>query len=140
MEVLVLERTLTELDHVRLSNLVMRQKPSASTVAKTLPIENVLDAADVVPWSQIPANVVTMHSRILLKDLRNGQQDTLTLCYPADANPADGFVSVLSPAGGNLLGRKVGSTVAWTTPDGNSREVEILEILFQPESSGDFTK
>lgn len=139
-EVLVLERTLTELDHVRLSNLVHRQKSAGLNGNKSLLIEQVLDAADIVPWSQVAANVGTMHSRILVKDLHSAQQSTLTMCYPLDANPGEGYVSVFSPAGGNLLGRKVGDTVTWLTPDGKPGGVDILGILFQPESSGDFTK
>jgi hypothetical protein len=55
-------------------------------------------------------DVVTMYSQVLLQDTRSGQRNTLTLCYPADAEPAVGFVSVLSPVGSALLGLRVGST------------------------------
>jgi regulator of nucleoside diphosphate kinase len=54
MEVLVLERTLTELDHVRLTNLIHRHKCGWSTFSSALPIEQVLDAADIVHWRQVP--------------------------------------------------------------------------------------
>jgi regulator of nucleoside diphosphate kinase len=138
MEVLALERTLTELDHVRLTNLIHRHKCGRSTFSAALPIEQVLDAADIVHWRQVSPDVVTMHSRILLKDPLTGTQSLLTLCYPEDADPGAGFVSVLSPLGWSLLGQKVGATVHWPTPSGAARATEILGILFQPESSGDF--
>ena len=136
MEVLATDRTLTELDHVRLTNLVQRQKRSGPGSSEQLPLEQVLDAADIVPWQQVPPSVVTMHSRILLKDLQSGSQNQLTLCYPVDADASAGFVSVMSPVGWSLLGQKVGATVRWPTPMGGELSGEILGILFQPESSG----
>ena len=136
MEVLKLERTLTELDHVRLSKLVQRHKSGRAGLSPALPIEHVLDEAHVVHWGQVPPDVVTMHSRVLVKDPATGAQSHLTLCYPDDADPSSGFLSVLSPAGWSLLGQKVGSMVHWPTPSGDERAAEILGILFQPESSG----
>lgn len=138
MEVLMVERTLTELDHVRLTNLIHRHKCGKSRLSSPLPIEQVLDAADIVHWRQVPPDVVTMHSRVLLKELQTGMQSRVTLCYPQDAAPGAGFASVLSPLGWSLLGRKLGSTVCWPTPSGTARATEILGILFQPESAGNF--
>jgi regulator of nucleoside diphosphate kinase len=139
VEVLTLERTLTELDHVRLLNLLRREVPAGGLPAPLQTIENVLDACALVPSREVAPDVVTMYSQVLLQDLRNGQRSTLTLCYPVDAEPAVGFVSVLSPVGSALLGLRVGSVARWTTPSGDERSAEILAIVFQPESSGDYT-
>ena len=138
VEVLTLERTLTELDHVRLLNLLRREAPLGGSPAPLRTIENVLDACALVPSREVAPDVVTMYSQVLLQDLRNGQRSTLTLCYPADAEPALGFVSVLSPVGSALLGLQVGSMARWSTPSGDEKTAEILAILFQPESSGDY--
>ena len=83
-------------------------------------------------------DVVTMYSQVVLQDTQTGQRNTLTLCYPADAEPAVGFVSVLSPVGSALLGLRVGSVARWSTPAGDEKAAEILALLFQPESSGDY--
>ncbi len=138
MEVLALERTLTELDHVRLLNLARRQRHSDGSPAPRQTIEHVLDACAVVPSRQIPPGVVTMYSQVLLRDLVTGVRSKLTLCYPADAEPAAGFVSVMSPVGASLLGKTVGSVTRWPTPAGDERAAEVLAILFQPEASGDY--
>ncbi|MEO8122518.1 MAG: GreA/GreB family elongation factor [Burkholderiales bacterium] len=138
MEVLALERTLTELDHVRLTNLVQRQKSGRPALSAAMPIEHVLDMADVVPSREMSPDIVTMYSRVVLKDLQSGAQSELTLCYPADADASAGFVSVLSPVGWSLLGQRAGSIVRWPTPAGGELSAEVLSILFQPESSGDF--
>mgnify|MGYP006780061095 FL=1 len=138
VEVVTLERTLTELDHVRLLNLLRRDAHSEGSAAHLRALEDVLDASALVPSREVAPDVVTMHSQVLLQDSQTGQRNTLTLCYPADAEPALGFVSVLSPAGSALLGLQVGSLARWRTPSGDETAAEILAILFQPESSGDY--
>jgi len=140
VEVLALERTLTELDHVRLLNLARRQRHSDGSPAPRQTIEHVLDACAVVPSRQIPPDVVTMYSQVLLQDLATGLRSKLTLCYPADAEPAAGFVSAMSPVGASLLGQTVGSVARWSTPEGGERAADVLAILFQPEASGDYAK
>jgi regulator of nucleoside diphosphate kinase len=138
VEVFALERTLTELDHVRLLNLARRERRSDGSPTLRPTIEHVLEACVIVPSCQIPPDVVTMYSQVLLQDLVTGVRSKLTLCYPADAEPAAGFVSVMSPVGASLLGQTVGSVAKWSTPAGDERAAEVVAILFQPEASGDF--
>ncbi len=97
-----------------------------------------LQASTLVPSREVAPDVVTMYSRVLLKDTQTSQRHTLTLCFPADAEPAMGFVSVLSPVGSALLGMRVGSVARWPKPTGDEKAAEILAVLFQPESSGDY--
>jgi regulator of nucleoside diphosphate kinase len=138
VDVVTLERTLTELDHVRLLNLLRRDARAQGTRTPTQAIEDLLDTAALVPSRAVGPDVVTMYSQVLLQDVETSQRQTLTLCYPADAEPAMGFVSVLSPVGSALLGLRVGSMARWSTPTGGPKAAEILALLFQPESSGDY--
>lgn len=133
METLTLERTLTELDHVRLSKLLRRDAQAAQAM------ENLLDGCAVVPSRQVAADVATMGSQLLIADLATGRRSTLTLCYPDQAEPAVGLVSVLSPVGSALLGMAVGGVARWATPAGDEMAAELLAVLYQPEASGDFT-
>lgn len=126
-------RTVTELDHVRIYNLVRRQ---SSMVGGD--IAEVIDNADLVRSQEIPANVVTMYSQVLVADVHSGEQRTLTLCYPQDVDPGAGFISVLSPVGASLLGLPVGAIASWTAPDGARVAAQVQDILFQPEASGDY--
>ncbi|RZL63332.1 MAG: transcription elongation factor GreAB [Variovorax sp.] len=128
--ILQAERTLTELDFARLSSLAGRQLPSE--------LEALLDSADVTASRAVPANVVTMYSRVELVDVHTRRRQVLTLCYPADAAPAAGFISVLSPVGSGLIGLKLGQVARWSTPTGEEGAAEIVDILFQPEASGDY--
>ena len=133
------ERTLTELDHARLQRLLPRgggvlREPGLAA------LQAALDNADVIRPRAVPPDVVTMHSRVELAEPGTGRRQVLTLCYPADANPAAGCVSVLSPAGAALLGLRVGALARWRTPVGEEVQAEVSALLFQPESSGDFTR
>ena len=139
MEVVTLERTLTELDHVRLLNLLRRDARGDGSPARLQAIEDMLDASALVPSREVTPDVVTMYSQVLMRDIQTCQRTRLTLCYPADAEPAAGFVSVLSPVGSALLGLRAGSMARWSSPTGDQRAAEILAILFQPESSGDYS-
>lgn len=138
MHALELERTLTELDLVRIKNLIRRDLRDRLPPALTQQIEAALDSSAVVPAREVPPDVVTMYSQVLLLDVASGERTKLALCYPADAEPAAGFISVLSPLGLSLLGLRVGDVARWRTPAGE-RAAEVLEILFQPEASGDYS-
>ena len=124
------DRTLTELDHRRLGLLIHHADH---------PMAAVLQEAELTPSREVPADVVTMHSRLRLTDLDSGQALTLTLCYPADAEPARGFISVLSPVGMSVLGLRVGDVARWQLPNGWQGAARVQAIEFQPEASGIYT-
>lgn len=135
-----IDRTLTELDHVRLKSLIQRQRSSSAASPDAIDaIDAMLDEASIVPSRQVSPDLVTMYSQVLVLDAATGQRSTLAVCYPADAEPEKGFVSALSPVGWSLLGLRVGEVAHWVTPAGEERSAEIVGILFQPEASGDFT-
>ncbi len=131
-------RTLTELDHVRLTHLLQREAGLPTPMLRE--IGELLDLADVVPSREVAPQVVTMYSQVTLRDLQLDTLSQLTLCYPADADPAAGLVSVLSPVGRALLGLHVGAVARWQTPAGQEQTARIEAVLFQPEASGEFTR
>ena len=124
------ERTLTDLDFARLSKLPQHQLPPA--------FAELLDCAEVTSSRAVPGNVVTMNSQVETVDVLTRRRQTLTVCYPADAQPAVGLISVLSPVGNSLLGLKVGDTARWLAPNGEACAAEVAAILFQPEATGDY--
>ncbi|MEO8524444.1 MAG: GreA/GreB family elongation factor [Caldimonas sp.] len=137
MKTQVRERVLTELDHVRLATLSSRDP--RTRLPRSPGIDSLLGDARVVPPQKVAPDVVTMYSQVLLRIVDDGVVRKLTLCYPQDAEPQFGFVSVLSPIGLSLLGQTVGAIVRWKCPDGSERIAEVEAILFQPEASGDYT-
>ena len=99
-------------------------------------MREVLAASDLVASPAVAPSVATMYSQLLVREATLTAPVKLTLCYPDDAEPARGFISVLSPLGTALLGRRSGETVHWTAPGGQPRATHILELLFQPEATG----
>ena len=94
--------------------------------------------AKMLPQTNISSDVVTMNSRILLKDILNEREADVTITYPQDADNRERKISVFSSIGVALLGRRVGDIVSWTTPKGVG-EFEILEVIYQPEAVGDYS-
>jgi regulator of nucleoside diphosphate kinase len=142
MEAWMPDRTLTELDHVRLVNLLRRDPDATASTAATrgghADVADILRTAHLVTPSQVDPDVVTMHSQVLIGDLKSERKFTLILCYPQDASPVDGLVSVLSPVGSSLLGLRAGDVARWRTPTGTTVAAKVLAVLFQPEAHGDY--
>lgn len=124
------ERKLGELDFIRLKKY---------TAAGAFPqLDEILSEAEVVPAHAIPRDVVTMYSRFVIRDLKLLRRQILVVCYPPDAEPSAGFVSVLSPAGLGLIGLPVGAIAKWTGPSERETVAQIEGVLFQPEATGDY--
>lgn len=121
---------LTELDHQRLRRFVSQHEP----------LHELLDGADLVPSTELPADVVSMNSEVEVLDPAVGRPQRLTLCYPAEADADRGRISVLSPVGLSLLGRPVGSRVQWRAGGGIVGQLCIEALHYQPEASGDLTR
>jgi regulator of nucleoside diphosphate kinase len=56
--------------------------------------------------------------------------------FPQDVSIPDRRISVLSPVGRALLGRRVGEVASIELPDGDTRDIRIRAIHYQPEASG----
>lgn len=91
----------------------------------------------IVKSRHVPPDVVTINSRIRLRDLDAGQEMILTLVLPGAANFAEGRLSVASPIGAAVIGYAAGDTIEWAVPSGTKR-IRIEEILYQPEAAGDY--
>lgn len=94
--------------------------------------------ANVVDSKEVPPNVVTMNTKVQLRDADTDETMTYTLVFPTDADISAGRISVLAPVGTAILGYKEGSTVEWPMPSGKARRIKIEKILYQPEAAGDF--
>ena len=128
---------ITELDYNRLSGLIDRTRERNGTDREYLnKLEAELDRAEIVERKDIPRDVITMRSKVRLKDLVSGESNTYSLVFPTEADSAEGKISVLAPIGTAILGYRQGDTIEWPVPSG-VRKLKVEEILYQPESSGD---
>jgi len=95
-----------------------------------------LDRAEIVRSSDIPADTVTMHSQVLVRDLDTGGESNYTLVFPSDADIANGKISILAPIATALLGYREGDEIEWPTPGGR-RRLNVIQVLYKPEAAGD---
>ena len=94
-----------------------------------------LDNAEIVPAVRVPPSVVTMNSRVRFEDMATSETREITIVFPQDADASSGKVSVLAPVGTALLGLSEGDSISWPFPDGHSRHLRVVEIVFQPEAN-----
>ena len=132
-------RTITDLDHVRIFNLLRRQTAAGGAPEHARDLAELIDAAEQVRPQEIAPDVVTMLSKLRVADPATGAERSITLCYPPEADAAQGMISVLSPLGTSLLGLRVGEVARWRGIDGKEGALEVRAIEFQPEASGDYT-
>ena len=93
--------------------------------------------ATLLEPSAVPGDLVTMNSRVVLREVDTGRQHVLTVVFPSRANSRRGWVSVLTPIGSILLGARAGQTI--TCPmSGAIVTVVVDAILHQPEAAGDY--
>lgn len=98
-----------------------------------------LDRAQTLRSEEMPADVITMNSRIRFVVEPAGKEVEMTLVYPRDLTGAPGQLSVMASAGIAVLGLTVGQHVDWVAPGGQNVRARIVEVTYQPERSGDYT-
>lgn len=99
----------------------------AFTEGRIIQLENMLKNAEVVDESEIPSDIVSVGSKVKVKDYDFDEEVVYTIVGSAEADPMEFKISNESPVGAGLLGKKVGDVVEITIPDGVSK-FEILEI------------
>ena len=100
-------------------------------------LEEEVSRAQVVDSRKVPPTVITMNSRVKLRDLDTGEEMVFTLVFPREADIDGGRLSVISPVGTAILGYTEGDTIEWKVPSGR-RRIKIEKVLYQPEAAGDY--
>ncbi|HEY5750195.1 MAG TPA: nucleoside diphosphate kinase regulator [Chryseolinea sp.] len=127
--------TITDIDYQRLIGLIGVTTETSKLPEMAAQLFRALRDAERVLPEHVPEDVVTMNSRVLLKDLSNRREAELTITYPQEADHRERRVSVFSSIGTALLGRQAGDVVSWKVPAGEGN-FKILKVTYQPESVG----
>jgi regulator of nucleoside diphosphate kinase len=91
-------------------------------------LADVLMGARLVPHEALPPNRVAMNSVVTYREAPDGARRTVAVVHPNEANAAEGRISVLSPVGRALLGRKPGAVIAVGVPGGRGLHIHILSV------------
>lgn len=124
----------SSLDVERLEILLDSLAASESTTKTALLGE--FSRAEVVEPGDVPPSVVTMNSTVRFAMTDTNEEFRMTLTYPKDAQPGSHSISILSPVGSALLGLSAGERITWPKPGGGTFELQVLEVLYQPEREG----
>jgi regulator of nucleoside diphosphate kinase len=126
----------TEPDMERLRSLLASAtRPLGRDKEHLETLEQELDQAQTVSAYRVPKDVITMNSRVRVRELDTGEEKTYTLVFPWDADFAQGKISVLAPIGTAILGRRASDVIEWHAPRG-WKTLQVLKILYQPEAAG----
>ena len=83
--------------------------------------------ARVIAEDEIDTDEVSILNRVKVKDLKRGREYTYTLVSAEEADVRQDKISISSPVGKGLLGKKVGDVAEITVPAG-MLSYEILSI------------
>lgn len=126
---------ITESDSTKLTNLMDGMTPARRQARKWLHLlQQELDRAHVVDSHEIPRDVITLHSKVCLRDLDSGRRVVYELMLPSEAQGAENQLSILAPIGIAILGYREGDAFTCETP-GGVRRFLVEEVLFQPEAA-----
>ena len=90
-------------------------------------LEQVVGNARVIDESTLDTSKVSILSKVKIKNKKNGMTVTYTLVSEEEADLKSNRISIKSPIGKGLMGKKVGEIAEVKAPAG-TMEFEILEI------------
>ena len=90
-------------------------------------LEERMRSARVISKKDVAKDVVSVGSKVRLRDIGAKQTFEYRIVGSAEANPAENKLSNESPVGKAIIGKKKGETVEVTAPRG-SMKFKILEI------------
>jgi len=101
---------------------------------RILELNHIVAHAEVIDVSKIQLEgSVVFGTTVGLLDLENNRQLSYRLVGEAEADLKKRWISISSPVGRQLIGKKVGEEVTVHTPSG-IKEYQILSVVIQDES------
>lgn len=83
--------------------------------------------ADVIDPDDVPKDQATFASTVVLENINTGENVQYQLVGPDESDVEKGCISVSSPLGKAILGKRPGEEISLDTP-GGKRNYELLEI------------
>jgi len=117
---------LTEADFNRLSALTRALKEGRRP-ERAVALEERLRDPLFLEDERPAEGYVSMQSTVTIRDSATDESFTYRLVFPAEADIASGRISVLSPLGAALLGRRCGESFSYASP-GGPRQVSVDRV------------
>ncbi len=95
--------------------------------AKIAELQSLIFNARILDESKIDTSKVLLYSTVMIHNLKNNSKMKYTIVPEKEANLREGKISINSPIGQGLLGKKVGEIAEINVPAGKI-SFEIMEI------------
>ena len=99
-------------------------------------LERVLKTAEIIS-DESKEDEVGMNNTVVIYDMDMQQEETLRIVTSMRGDMLNGLISIESPIGKALMGKKVGDIVTVNVDTGYSYQVEIRKIIKENDESGD---
>jgi transcription elongation factor GreA len=83
---------------------------------------------DIIETDKLPKDRAVFGSKVVLENIETGEDVSYQLVGPDESDIENGLISVSSPLGKAILGRKPGDELTLEVP-GGKRSYELVEIL-----------
>ncbi|MDD2511193.1 MAG: transcription elongation factor GreA [Syntrophomonas sp.] len=94
---------------------------------RIISLEKTLKKARLMEDEDIRTDVVSLGSRVTLKEMKSGREVKVTLVSSVESKLKDGKISDESPVGKAIMGKKVKSTVSVEAPAGTIK-YKIMKV------------
>jgi len=96
--------------------------------ARIRELEYKLGNAEIIDPDQLPKDRALFGSRVVLENVDTGEEVTYQLVGKDESDISQGRISIDSPLGKAILGKRMGDEIVITAP-GGKRHYELVEIL-----------
>lgn len=93
----------------------------AKAISRIRYLQNVLKFSRIIDESQLPKDRVTLLSKVEFTNLNTNSRMTFTIVSPHEMNLEEGKISLKSPIGSSLMGKRPGDIAEAATPSGTIR-------------------
>lgn len=119
-------------DAVLLNDLVRRADDLPDMEQAVEQLTLALEVARIMDSARMPNAVVTLDVLADYVEIPDGRLRTVMLVHPVGADASRGRISVLSPVGRALLGRKAGSLIEVALPSGKQQTIKVVGVRNGP--------
>lgn len=94
-----------------------------------------IERADLHGPDEALDDYIRLDSRVTFMDAKTRRTRDVQLVLPANANIAEGRISILTPMGAALYGLAEGACITWPDLEGNERLITVLRVEQQPREA-----
>lgn len=94
-----------------------------------------IERAELHGADEIDNCYIRLNSCVTFMDDKTRRMREVQLVLPANANIAEGRISILTPMGAALYGLADGASISWPDLDGNERLIRVVRVEQRPDET-----